>query len=195
MTLKTKQAYFPIEKIIGTSKQSASTSWQCNTSGNLHQPAKYGDLCLKRLATLEPTVYKLIAVKSRYMTRTYHGIRGTIKEGLSARIEPKLWEMFDVNLLVRLSVLGLKQSVQCRADNSDFGFTVRIWWENEPMQAVRNTPFMGPNLSTSWEKNLSLPVITLNCRAGHGQAHWMMCESWSKQIAGGNCDLHQNLYI
>ena len=29
--------------------QSALTSWQCNTSGNHHQPATYGDLCLKRL--------------------------------------------------------------------------------------------------------------------------------------------------
>ena len=32
----TKQAYIPIEKIMRTSKQSASTSWQCNTSGNRH---------------------------------------------------------------------------------------------------------------------------------------------------------------
>ncbi len=44
---KMKQAYIPIEKIIRTSKQSALTSWQCNTSGNCHQPATYGDLCLK----------------------------------------------------------------------------------------------------------------------------------------------------
>ncbi len=43
-----KQAYIPIEKIIRTSKQSTSTSRQCNTSGNRHQPATYGDLCLKR---------------------------------------------------------------------------------------------------------------------------------------------------
>ncbi len=43
-----EQAYIPIEKIITTSKQSASTSWQCNTSGNRHQPATYGDLSLKR---------------------------------------------------------------------------------------------------------------------------------------------------
>ncbi len=43
----TEQAYIPIEKIIRTSKQSASTSWQCNTSGNHHQPATYGDFCLK----------------------------------------------------------------------------------------------------------------------------------------------------
>ena len=39
--VKTEQAYIPIEKIIRTSKQSASTSWQCNTSGNRHQPATY----------------------------------------------------------------------------------------------------------------------------------------------------------
>ncbi len=44
----TEQAYIPIEKIIRTSKQSASTSWQCNTTGNHHQPATYGDLCLNR---------------------------------------------------------------------------------------------------------------------------------------------------
>ncbi len=43
----TEQAYIPVEKIIRTSMQSASTSWQCNTSGNHHQPATYGDLCLK----------------------------------------------------------------------------------------------------------------------------------------------------
>ncbi len=52
MFLLTKQAYIPIEKIIRTSKQSASTSWQCNTTGNRHQPATYGDLCLKRFIKL-----------------------------------------------------------------------------------------------------------------------------------------------
>ncbi len=46
-----EQAYIPIEKIIRTSKQSASTSLQCNTSENLHQPATYGDLCVKRVHT------------------------------------------------------------------------------------------------------------------------------------------------
>ena len=45
-----EQAYIPIEKIIRTSKQSASTSWQCNTSGNHHQPATYGDLSLNRIS-------------------------------------------------------------------------------------------------------------------------------------------------
>ncbi len=40
MHFKTEQAYIPIEKII-------RTSLQCNTSGNRHQPATYGDLCLK----------------------------------------------------------------------------------------------------------------------------------------------------
>ncbi len=52
----TEQAYIPIEKIIRTSKQSASTSWQCNTSGNRHQPATYGDLCLKR--NIEGTIWR-----------------------------------------------------------------------------------------------------------------------------------------
>ncbi len=33
-----KQVYIPIEKMI---KQSASTSSQCNTSRNRHQPATY----------------------------------------------------------------------------------------------------------------------------------------------------------
>ena len=61
-------------------------------------------------------------------------------------IEPKLWEMSDVNFLVRMSVSGLKQSIQCRVDHSDFGFTIGIFgWENGPMLAVRNTPFIGPN--------------------------------------------------
>ncbi len=46
---KAEQAYIPIEKIIRTSKQSASTSWQCKTSGKHHQPATYGDLVLKRV--------------------------------------------------------------------------------------------------------------------------------------------------
>ena len=36
--------------MIRLSKQSASTSWQCNTSGNHHQPATYGDKGLKRLS-------------------------------------------------------------------------------------------------------------------------------------------------
>ncbi len=35
------------EKIIKTSKQSASTCGQCNISGNRNQPATYGDLSLK----------------------------------------------------------------------------------------------------------------------------------------------------
>ncbi len=52
-----EQAYIPIEKIIRTSKQSASTSWQCNTSGNHHQPATYGDLCLKWTAVWQLFVF------------------------------------------------------------------------------------------------------------------------------------------
>ena len=53
----TEQAFIPIEKMIRTSMQSASTSWQCNTSENPHQPATYGDLCLNRvhcICTLQP---------------------------------------------------------------------------------------------------------------------------------------------
>ena len=35
------QAYIPIEKMIRLSKESASTSLQCKTSGNHHHPATY----------------------------------------------------------------------------------------------------------------------------------------------------------
>ncbi len=45
---QTEQAYIPIDKIIRTYKQSASTSLECNTSGNRHQPDTYGDLSLNR---------------------------------------------------------------------------------------------------------------------------------------------------
>ncbi len=47
-----KQTYIHIEKIIRTSKQSALTSWQCNTSGNHHQSATYGYLSLKQFVHL-----------------------------------------------------------------------------------------------------------------------------------------------
>ncbi len=35
----------PPNKTIRTSKQSVSTSWQCNTSGNRHQPATHMGTC------------------------------------------------------------------------------------------------------------------------------------------------------
>ena len=42
-----KQAYIPIQKIIRTSKQSASTSWHQGIT--ITQPHNYGDLCFKRV--------------------------------------------------------------------------------------------------------------------------------------------------
>ncbi len=52
LSIRSDHAYIPIEKIIRKPKQSASTSWKCNTSGNRHQPTTYGDLCLKQISKL-----------------------------------------------------------------------------------------------------------------------------------------------
>ena len=71
---ESKQAYIPIEKIIRTSKQSASTSWQCNTSGNHHQPTTYGDLCLKWIILRPPAPHlkSNVAFRTKPFKKTYY---------------------------------------------------------------------------------------------------------------------------
>ena len=76
---QSEQAYIPIEKIIRTSKQSASTSWQCNTSGNRHQPATYGDLCLKW--QLKGWHY-IISTKKERTSKARSSFGGKIAQGL-----------------------------------------------------------------------------------------------------------------
>ncbi len=74
-----KQAYVPIEKILRKSRQSPSTSWQCNTSGNRHQPATYGDLCLKW--QLKGWHY-IISTKKERTSKARSSFGGKIAQGL-----------------------------------------------------------------------------------------------------------------